>query len=250
MISAWTLRKGAEAARPHCRLRLCPEMSRLLLAILGLGLLASVSPSTLLAFVALLASRKRKRNATAFLVGWNVSLIVVFTVCYGAGKTTISTLHTDAHAATCIVEAVLGVVFIGLAGRKWWRRRHQEKLWQALQGALRGLGQSAPLASSATRRAGATLDAHGIGRGGRCVAQGGSAGGVPGLSPLQRPLDCRRDHHLRVLRPPPRRGHLRPGHQLTNRGVLLRNRGAQRATWARPRRRPLPQPAGAVRDPP
>jgi threonine/homoserine/homoserine lactone efflux protein len=106
-------------------------MSHLLLAIVGLGLLASVSPSTLIAFVALLASRKRKRNATAFLVGWNVSLIVVFTLCYGAGKTTLSTLHTDGHDATCIVEVFLGLVFVGLAGRAWWRRRHQEKLWKA-----------------------------------------------------------------------------------------------------------------------
>src|ERR1700677_5168043 len=84
----------------QCRLRLCREMTRLLLAIVGLGLLASVSPSTLIAFVALLASRKRKRNVTAFLLGWNVSLIVVFTLCYGAGKTTLSTLHTDGHDAT------------------------------------------------------------------------------------------------------------------------------------------------------
>jgi threonine/homoserine/homoserine lactone efflux protein len=106
-------------------------MSRLLLAIVGLGLLASVSPSTLIAFVALLATRKRKGNATAFIVGWNVSLIVVFTLSYGAGKTTISTLHTDGHAATSVVEVVLGFVFVGLAGRAWWRLRHQEKLWQA-----------------------------------------------------------------------------------------------------------------------
>jgi threonine/homoserine/homoserine lactone efflux protein len=106
-------------------------MTRLLLAIAGLGLLASVSPSTLIAFVALLASRRRKRNATAFLVGWNVSLIVVFTLCYGAGKSTLSTLHTDGHAATCTAEVVLGIVFVGLAARTWWRRRHQERLWQA-----------------------------------------------------------------------------------------------------------------------
>jgi threonine/homoserine/homoserine lactone efflux protein len=106
-------------------------MTRLLLAIVGLGLLASVSPSTLIAFVALLASGKPKSNGVGFLVGWNVSLIVVFTLCYGAGKTTISTLHTDGHAATCIIEVVLGVVFIGLAARAWWRRKHQEKLWQA-----------------------------------------------------------------------------------------------------------------------
>ena len=106
-------------------------MTRLLLAIVGLGLLASVSPSTLIAFVALLASGRPKRNGIGFLVGWNVSLIVVFTLCYGAGRTTISTLHTDGHAATCVVEVVLGVVFVGLAVRTWWRRNHQEKLWQA-----------------------------------------------------------------------------------------------------------------------
>jgi hypothetical protein len=55
--------------------RLCHQMTRLLLAIVGLGLLASVSPSTLIAFVALLASRKAQtQRHTAFLVGWNVSL--------------------------------------------------------------------------------------------------------------------------------------------------------------------------------
>jgi threonine/homoserine/homoserine lactone efflux protein len=106
-------------------------MTRLLLAIVGLGLLASVSPSTLIAFVAVLASRKPKSNGVGFLVGWNVSLIVVFTLCYGAGKTTLSTLHTDGHAATCIVEVVLGAVFVGLAARAWWRRDHQENVSQA-----------------------------------------------------------------------------------------------------------------------
>jgi len=94
-------------------------MTRLLLAIVGLGVLASVSPSTLIAFVALLASRKPKSNGIGFLVGWNVSLVVVFMLCYGAGKTTLSTLHTDGHAAACIVEVVLGAVFVGLAARAW-----------------------------------------------------------------------------------------------------------------------------------
>ena len=101
-------------------------MTRLLLAIVGLGLLASVSPSTLIAFVALLASGKPKSNGIGFLAGWNISLIVVFSLCYGAGKSTISTLHTDGHAATCIVAVVLGVVFVGLAARAWWRRDHPE----------------------------------------------------------------------------------------------------------------------------
>ena len=33
--------------------------------------------------------------------------------------------------ATCVVEVVLGAVFVGLAARAWWRRDHQEKVWQA-----------------------------------------------------------------------------------------------------------------------
>lgn len=106
-------------------------MTRLLLAIVGLGLLASVSPSTLIAFVALLASGRPKGNAIAFLVGWNVSLIAVFTLCYGAGKSTIATLHTDGHAAASVVEVVVGAAFVCLAARAWWRSDHQEKLWRS-----------------------------------------------------------------------------------------------------------------------
>ena len=56
-------------------------MTRTLLAITSLGLLASVSPSTLIAFVVLLASKRPNGNAIGFLVGWNVSLIVVFALC-------------------------------------------------------------------------------------------------------------------------------------------------------------------------
>jgi uncharacterized membrane protein YdjX (TVP38/TMEM64 family) len=81
--------------------------------MVGLGLLASVSPSTLIAFAALLASGRPKRNAVAFLVGWNISLIIVFTLCYGASKSTLSTLHTDGHVVTCVVEVVLGVAVDG-----------------------------------------------------------------------------------------------------------------------------------------
>jgi Sap, sulfolipid-1-addressing protein len=103
-------------------------MTRILLAMVGLGLLASVSPSTLIAFVALLASGRPKRNAVAFLVGWNISLIVVFTLCYGASKSTLSTLHTDGHAVTCVVEVVLGVTFAGLAARAWWGGGHRQRL--------------------------------------------------------------------------------------------------------------------------
>jgi hypothetical protein len=102
-------------------------VTRLLLAIVGLGLLASVSPSTLIAFVALLASARPKRNAVAFLVGWNISLIIVFTVCYGASKSTLSTLHTDGHVVTCVVEVVLGLTFAGLAARAWWGGDHQHR---------------------------------------------------------------------------------------------------------------------------
>ena len=105
--------------------------TRLLLAIVSLGLLALVSPSALIALSRSMASGNPKSNAMSFLGGWNVSLIAVFTLAYGAGNSTLSTVHTDGHAAACIVEVVLGPVFVGLAARAWCRRDHQEKVWQA-----------------------------------------------------------------------------------------------------------------------
>src|SRR5580700_8944054 len=50
-----------------------------LLIVIGLlGLLASVSPATIVVFILLLATTRPRLNAVAFLIGWSVSLIIVF----------------------------------------------------------------------------------------------------------------------------------------------------------------------------
>ncbi len=49
---------------------------RLVITILGLGLLASLSPSTIIVFMPVVASTRARLNAVAFLIGWGA----VFTV--------------------------------------------------------------------------------------------------------------------------------------------------------------------------
>ena len=57
----------------------------LVIPILLLGLLASLSPATIIVFILLLATTRAKVNAAAFLIGWSVSLVVVFSVSYEVG---------------------------------------------------------------------------------------------------------------------------------------------------------------------
>ena len=60
----------------------------LLLPILGLALLASLSPATIIVFILVLATTRAHVNALAFLVGWGASLTVVFAVAYTMGGLT------------------------------------------------------------------------------------------------------------------------------------------------------------------
>ena len=57
----------------------------LLITIGLLGLLASVSPAMIVVFILLLATTRARLNAAAFLIGWSLSLIIVFAVSYAAG---------------------------------------------------------------------------------------------------------------------------------------------------------------------
>ena len=57
----------------------------LLISVGLLGLLASVSPSTIVVFILLLATARARLNAAAFLIGWSVSLIIVFAATYALG---------------------------------------------------------------------------------------------------------------------------------------------------------------------
>ena len=95
----------------------------LLLTVLVLGTLASLSPSTIVVFILLLATTRAKMNATAFLVGWTLSLAVVFLFAYVAGDQH-SLQHGGGHTAVEVIEILLGVGLMGVGARRW-RIRHE-----------------------------------------------------------------------------------------------------------------------------
>jgi hypothetical protein len=97
----------------------------LLITIGLLGLLASVSPSTIVVFILLLATARARLNAAAFLIGWSVSLIIVFAVSYAAGGARV-TQHGSGSIAVKVIEILLGVALV-FAAERHWRRRDQPR---------------------------------------------------------------------------------------------------------------------------
>jgi hypothetical protein len=95
----------------------------LVITILLLGLLAGLSPATIIVFILVLATTRAKVNAAAFLIGWSVSLVVVFGVSYAVGGT-----HTaqqgGGRTALEIIEILLGIALIFAASRQWRRRNY------------------------------------------------------------------------------------------------------------------------------
>ena len=97
----------------------------LVITIALLGLLASVSPSTIVVFILLLATARARVNAAAFLIGWSVSLIIVFTVSYAVGGIRATQLGSGSTAVE-VIEILLGAALAVTAARQW-RRRHRPR---------------------------------------------------------------------------------------------------------------------------
>ncbi len=93
----------------------------LVIIIAVLGLLASVSPSTIAVFILLLATTRAYVNAAAFLIGWGVSLVIVFSVSYAVGGAR-ATQHGSGSTAVKVIEILLGTVLAFVAARQWRRR--------------------------------------------------------------------------------------------------------------------------------
>ena len=86
-----------------------------------LGLLASVSPSTIIVFILLLDTMRARVNATAFLIGWSISLVIVFTASYAVGGA--DTLqYGSGDLAVKAVEILLGAALAVAAVRQWKHR--------------------------------------------------------------------------------------------------------------------------------
>ena len=95
------------------------------ITILVLGLLASLSPSTIVVFILLLDTTRARVNATAFLIGWIVSLIVVFGLAYVVGGGS-ALRQGNGRTAVDAVEILLGVGLTVLGVRQW-RIREQPR---------------------------------------------------------------------------------------------------------------------------
>lgn len=88
----------------------------LILSLLFLGLMASLSPATIVVFVLVLGTARARVNAVGFLLGWGISLTVVFAASYalaasgelrsGGGRTSVA-----------VLELLLGVALLVFAVR-------------------------------------------------------------------------------------------------------------------------------------
>jgi hypothetical protein len=97
----------------------------LVITIALLGLLASVSPSTIVVFILLLATARARLNAAAFLICWSISLTIVFAVSYAVGGVRV-TQSGNGSTAVAALEILLGVT-LAVAAAQQWRRRDRPR---------------------------------------------------------------------------------------------------------------------------
>jgi Sap, sulfolipid-1-addressing protein len=95
----------------------------LVIPIALLGLLASVSPSTIVVFIVLLTTTRARTNAAAFLIGWGFSLIIVFAVSYAADGTR-AAQQVGGRTTVKIIDILLGAALVIAAVRQW---RHRDR---------------------------------------------------------------------------------------------------------------------------
>jgi len=106
----------------------------LVIPMVLLGLLASLSPTTIVVFILVLATTRARANAAAFLIGWTVSLVVVFIGAYVVGGA-YALQQGGGRVTLQILEILLGVLLIIAAGRQW-RHRNEPRSASALTRSL------------------------------------------------------------------------------------------------------------------
>jgi|tagenome__1003787_1003787.scaffolds.fasta_scaffold20831887_1 hypothetical protein len=97
----------------------------LALSVLMLGLMASLSPATILVFILLLSTARALVNGVAFLVGWIISLTVVFFFSYLVNSSNTSR-NAGGRFAVALLELLLGIGLVAL-GVHQWRRRNRPR---------------------------------------------------------------------------------------------------------------------------
>jgi hypothetical protein len=115
----------------------------MLVPILILGAFASLSPSTVIVFILVLGTLRARVNAIAFLIGWAISISLVFALSYelgGSGPLS----NRGGRSGIDIAEIVLGVGLILLAAREWVRRQQPRKPSRVNQRLATGLSDLQP----------------------------------------------------------------------------------------------------------
>jgi len=96
----------------------------LILPLLFLGLMASLSPATIVVFVLVLGTAKARVNAVGFLFGWGLSLTVVFATSYALAVTG-AAQRGGGRTSVAVLEFLLGAALM-VASIRLWRRRTKD----------------------------------------------------------------------------------------------------------------------------
>ena len=92
----------------------------LILPLVFLGLMASLSPATIVVFVLVLGTARARVNAVGFLFGWGLSVTIVFVGSYvladsGASQT------EGGRTSVAVLQILLGSAMLVVAVRVWRR---------------------------------------------------------------------------------------------------------------------------------
>jgi hypothetical protein len=90
----------------------------LILPIVFLGLMASLSPATIVVFVLVLGTARAWVNALGFLVGWGLSLTLVFVGSYALAASDASESE-GGRTTVAALEVLLGLALLVVAARAW-----------------------------------------------------------------------------------------------------------------------------------
>jgi hypothetical protein len=92
----------------------------LILSLVFLGLMASLSPATIVVFVLVLGTARARVNAIGFLSGWGLSLTLVFAGSYALAESG-ATQSENGRTSVAVLQVLVGCVLLVLAVRLWRR---------------------------------------------------------------------------------------------------------------------------------
>ena len=92
----------------------------LIIPLVFLGLMASLSPATIVVFVLVLGTARARVNAVGFLFGWGLSLTLVFLGSYALADSG-ATQSDDGRTSVAVLQVLVGSAMLVFAVRVWRR---------------------------------------------------------------------------------------------------------------------------------